>query len=1005
MTNRVFAIYASALFGVMLSLGLARSGYGAFLWIEAESAAEKEVFPNPWWEGVRRKGLSGEDFVASFSEPQNERGSVTYKFEAPEAGEYELWIRGAMNGLAYELNGGGQVEISTGDIKKEDNQKRNEFRDAQRKYEREKQRDQDAELEEPVQPQARYQDERNLAIDGTTDARYYAWINLASVELQAGQNTLKLWLGPKREKPEEKPYGAVDAIVLTNEGFQPNGQFKPGQENPNIVPFVEENYWAFDMEEDSFSDEAVIDLRSMNEKVAGENGFIKLSEDKMSFLRGDGQPIRFWGGSEYHQREAWDRHGFYSSQLEQAEEAGNAERAEQIRQQMKETREAGIESIHHKARFLAKRGVNIVRWHGHLPKNLHRNEREKGKTSSLSEVDEVNLEKAFLLVAAMKEAGIYTILSPYWGSHTDIEPSWNLKYHPENGNLAALVFFSPEIQDAYKSWLRELYTRENPFTGIPLKDDPAVAIIQLQNEDSMLFWTMQRVGGEAENLLRKQFGEWLKNKYGSMDAVKERWQGCTEGYLKDDFDKAMPDLFMVWEFTTDAMNEKAERPGFLERRADQLNFFGETMYNFNKEIGRYLKEDLGCKQLVNAGNWKTVDPILVEDVERWAYTANEVVAKNHYFGALHTGRTRGWQILRDNIFTNKSGTKVPMDLPTNCKQVVGHPFIIPESLWVPPNRYESEGPLMIACQQSLNGVDTFYWFASGTKEWTPAASGGSLPKWNYTSPMQLGQFPANAVLWRKGYLKEGKPVVIERRPLEDLWDGTKPIVGEGGSFDPNRDSGNAAPDIELDSPVDEKVFLVGPVHVEYGKPAEETFIADYEKFIDEENGIVRANTGEIEIHHKEGIYKVMSPKAQGAAGFLGEAGEIDLGEVKINCRNDHASVVVVSLDDKPIAESEKLLLQTGTYQRPKGFTTEKIELVIKEEPTEAFRIMDVGDEDAPWHIRKAEGKISIKNSVVQSAVVLDANLMDTGRSTSVKKDGEWLEVQLPEDTLYVVLKK
>ena len=32
-------------------------------------------------------------------------------------------------------------------------------------------------------------------------------------------------------------------------------------------------------------------------------------------------------------------------------------------------------------------------------------------------------------------------------------------------------------------------------TGLPLAKDSSVAIIQLQNEDSMLFWTMQGIKG------------------------------------------------------------------------------------------------------------------------------------------------------------------------------------------------------------------------------------------------------------------------------------------------------------------------------------------------------------------------------------------------------------------------------------------------------------------------------------------------------------------------------
>ncbi|MFH1921827.1 MAG: hypothetical protein ABIP48_18330, partial [Planctomycetota bacterium] len=39
--------------------------------------------------------------------------------------------------------------------------------------------------------------------------------------------------------------------------------------------------------------------------------------------------------------------------------------------------------------------------------------------------------------------------------------------------------------------------------------------------------------------------------------------------------------------------------------------------------------------------------------------------------------------------------------------------IISESSWVPPLRYQSEGPLLVAAYSSLTGVDVFYWFSTG----------------------------------------------------------------------------------------------------------------------------------------------------------------------------------------------------------------------------------------------------------------------------------------------------
>ena len=114
--------------------------------------------------------------------------------------------------------------------------------------------------------------------------------------------------------------------------------------------------------------------------------------------------------------------------------------------------------------------------------------------------------------------------------------------------------------------------------------------------------------------------------------MREAWQGCT--HPGDDLDAGLAGVFIVWELTQDARNKKGDGNGRAARLADQAEFIGRLMVDFNREIQRYLREDLGCRQLINAGNWRTADQVILDDVERWSYTANEVIGKNHYFTAI-----------------------------------------------------------------------------------------------------------------------------------------------------------------------------------------------------------------------------------------------------------------------------------------------------------------------------------------------------------------------------------
>ena len=82
-------------------------------------------------------------------------------------------------------------------------------------------------------------------------------------------------------------------------------------------------------------------------------------------------------------------------------------------------------------------------------------------------------------------------------------------------------------------------------------------------------------------------------------------------------------MFIVWELTQDARNKKGDGEGREARLADQAEFMGRLQYDFNREIARYLREELGCKQLINAGNLRMAYQAILDDVERWSYTANE----------------------------------------------------------------------------------------------------------------------------------------------------------------------------------------------------------------------------------------------------------------------------------------------------------------------------------------------------------------------------------------------
>ena len=734
--------------------------------------------------------------------------------------------------------------------------------------------------------------------------------------------------------------------------------------------------WNFDPKSDPYDDTALLDLSYLNEEVAGQNGFIAVSEDGESFVDGAGKPIRFWavGSGEY-------------------------------RQGRNETKEQHLERLDRHCAFLAKRGVNMARLHTSVVSN------------DMDKPNRGTVEGIWRFVSVAKQHGIYTTISPYW-AHRRMPKQWEgqLEGVKPGEQMWGLLFFNPRFQEAYKKWLKVLYTEKNPHTGIPLKDDAGVAIIQFQNEDSLLFHTFSNMQAAQKELLGRQFKSWLEEKYGSIDKVAA-WNGET---LPTDSGKSFG-FYPIWELAQNG----GSGSGKQERLNDQTEFLAWRMHTFNADIDDYLKNTLGCKQLTNAMNWKSGDIQKYDDAERWSYMSADVIAKNRYTGASqHQGwsknrngmqNTRGYRIDPGHGVKFDSVLRNPTELPLNLKQIQGRTMIITESTWVHPAKYQAEGGFLIGAYQSLSGIDAYYWFHAGKTEWDldprrsfwkvkPGPRGNALTKWECNVPQIAGMWPANALLYRLGYIAEGETVMHEERTLKDVFTRVPGAMYEDTTFDPNRDAvdktgGNTASASQL-------TYLTGqvtwaPVDENPAEPARK----DVSSLITPQT--ITSTTGELVWDYKTGLCTMNAPKAQGAAGFFADYRKpVELDSVTIKSANDYAAINVVSMDEKPLSDSKKVLIQFGSTVRLKGWETKKGTWKAPKEDRNKTTLKGEIIEwtgEPPWQITAPKRTtIFIANKGLSSAQSLDPNGY-IREELAVKKVSGGVEVTLPQKMMYVIV--
>jgi len=715
--------------------------------------------------------------------------------------------------------------------------------------------------------------------------------------------------------------------------------------------------WAFEPKPDDFRSDALLDLRYLNEKTAGESGYLTVSPDG-DFRLGNGKPVRFWAVNSGVGRDK----PFHATPLGRQTEPDLARHA----------------------RFLAKRGVNMIRLHTQISP-------DPGKR--LTDINEAERDWIWRSVAAMKKEGIYTTLSPYWMVPMKFGKEWGLLGGSDQ-SAGGLLFFDPTLQKGYREWLRALLTEKNPYTGIPLAKDPALGIFEIQNEDSLLFWTFGNIKGEQKNNLGRLFAKFVTAKYGSLAKVKTAWGANT--LPGDDFSKGILDFLGLWEVGQQLPSERSLRMG------DQIQFLTETMRKFNADTVAFLRNDLGCKALVNAGNWRTADPTRLQDAERYSYTSTEVDAVNKYFGGIHKGPNEGWAIQNGDKFTSPSVLKDPRSAPFAIKQTAGRPMLVTESSWVFPNGCGTEGPFLTAAYQSLSGLDAYYWFATGDDEWTPPQSANgynpSQGKWLFGYPDILGTFPGAALMFRSGYVKQGTPAVSEVRRPEDIWNRRTPIISEEPGFDPNRDAKDVVQGSGVTGGVDQLAFFVGPVEVKFeGKPTDTKSIAS--KFIG--NGEVGSDTGELKLNYDKGFCTVDTPCAQGVAAFFSARPTFAMTDVTFASRNEYGSALAVSMDGKPIRESKKVLVQFGTRSRPTGWAEKAATIDLgNNQSTPGLEVVSYGK--APWQVIKADLMVSIRNAGLTKASVLDMNGNRINQITLTKSGGQ-VKFAFPSNAMYVVL--
>lgn len=245
---------------------------------------------------------------------------------------------------------------------------------------------------------------------------------------------------------------------------------------------------------------SALDTASLNPDPAGKSG--RITTKGNLFVTAEGHPIRFFG---------------VNIGAEQA--FPTADEAEKL------------------ARRLAKGGVNIARLH-HLenPWAIESGGSLWSKNNPRrQELDPAQLDKLHGLIAALARHGIYTnlnlkvskTLSPADGFPSSVSQILQFQKRVD--------FFDRRMIELQKDYAKRLLTTKNPYTGRAPVDDPAVAIVEINNENSLLGFFTRDLGQGIEAFpepfqsdLKLQWNAWLARRYTDTKTLVAAWSNPTD---------------------------------------------------------------------------------------------------------------------------------------------------------------------------------------------------------------------------------------------------------------------------------------------------------------------------------------------------------------------------------------------------------------------------------------------------------------------------------------------
>ena len=553
------------------------------------------------------------------------------------------------------------------------------------------------------------------------------------------------------------------------------------------------------------------------------------------------------------------------------------------------------EQIDELARMTRKQGYNLIRW---------RISMRKDEFSAPYQLKEFNKDLYDYFFYAFAKEGIYHHFN--LSSHDLGAPNfdWGDRY-----NLKILMFFGDKAtRESWRKLMHYQLNLVNKYTGKKWKDDPSIVSTEYYNEIELGPPTLNKARKDVKAFVDAKFVAYLKQQYKTIDDLK----------------KANPNgAFKNLKKFEDAKASKLDssHPEF----ARFVAFAGRQMQEFCENV---IRNEIGFKAPLHQHNCARTTVWALLSAEAGDYTALNVY-HHHPSRFMDKG-----SFVSNTSSVSNFGSYF---LAAVSKRVANRPMMLSEWQHCYWNPYTHEAGVLFPAYSAFQGFDnlTVHDVAIMKKAGTLGCfEVGKSPVFRANEFLSYAMFYRGDVattknrvdmVYDKKYIETsenfGKAMNREQSKVAlmtgfaiDFPDARKSPMARNIKSTPAilkmkpngySDSWAAANFASTSAGTGE--YRVSETEEILRKKG----ILKKDNITDSDNGIFQTDTGEITMRVKEKLVKVVSPKTE-AITLLPETKNEKLGRLTLVSTSVPSAFAVVSVDNKPIAQSKRMVVIFNT---------------------------------------------------------------------------------------------